>query len=285
MVVLDRADGVVEIESIGGHVDRFPPVLESQLVCRASRLRGILPAAEIEREGANQIGISSQIHRRLSRQQPHGGAVDAPGKCHRDALLPGHRGQPCLGGVVRRRHIDGTGFIEVGRALPDRRLEESAIARRRIGASDLIHFDQVMRRHHAGVRRIELPADPLRLTPVEDSIDSIRHDQERPVIHLRYEVAQRQTDRTRQAHGHLVSTDTGEMPVGCRQRRDVAAAYGIADRSLRHPAQTRRTQTNQIDDSIDTFEHHGLRRQSIKDELRNRRVVPIDDGVSAAARG
>jgi hypothetical protein len=112
-----------------------------------------------------------------------------------------------------------------------------------------------MRRHHARVRRIELPADPLLVAPRADRLHSIRHDEERAVVHLGDEVAQRQPNRPGQPHRPAIACNRREVAIGRRQPRRIAAANRrdhLGFGGTRQPGESR---TDQIDDAINTVQH------------------------------
>ncbi len=71
--------------------------------------------------------------------------------------------------------------------------------------------------------------DALLAAPREDLIHPLRDDQERPVVHLRDEVAQRNANRPRQPHGPAVARGHGEVSIGRAQRCRVASADGRED--------------------------------------------------------
>ena len=160
---------------------------------------------------------------RAHRHQQHRRAVDAARERDRHRLIVGNRLQPPRDRLVRRRDVRGASLSHIGRAESNGRVEEAVIARRRIGTANLIELDDVVSRDHARVGRVELPGDPLLAAPREDLIHPLGHDEERPVIHLRDEVAQRDADRPRQPHGLPVAGGHGEVAIGGTKRRRVAA--------------------------------------------------------------
>jgi hypothetical protein len=101
----------------------------------------------------------------------------------------------------------------------------------------LIELDEIMRRHHAGVGRLELPRNPLLLTPREDPIHAVGDHEERTVVHLRHEVAKRDADRTRQPHGPAITSDRGEVTVRLCERIAVAAPSPLGNLRVRRAGQ------------------------------------------------
>ena len=203
------------------------------------------------------VGVAAELLAGVSRQQQHRRAVDAARERDRDRLVRRARGDPVLQtarAAARRRPRQPRRTI--GRAASDRRLEEALIARGRIRAAHLIELDDVVGRHHARVGRIELPADPLLLAPREDPVHAVGDDQERTVVHLRDEVAQRQPDRPRQPHGLAVAPDRREVTVGAsRAPRRRSATVHSATCGVRRAGQPGRSRPDEIDEAIDTFKH------------------------------
>jgi hypothetical protein len=112
-----------------------------------------------------------------------------------------------------------------------------------------------VRGHHAGVDGVELPANPLRLTPVEDPVDAIGDHQKRAVIHLRHEVAKRNAYRPRQANRSPVARDCRKVTVGGAKRRGIAAADCGHDIPIGRSGEPGCPRTDEIDCSIDAFNH------------------------------
>ena len=123
--------------------------------------------------------------------------------------------------------------MHIDRSTPDWRIEETLISRRRIRASHLIEFDDVVGRDHAGVGGLELPGNALLLAPREDPVHSIGHDQERTVVHLRDEVAKRDADRPRQPHGPAITSHRGEVTVSASERLAVTVRRPLGDLHVR----------------------------------------------------
>ena len=237
------------------HVHAFPRRLQAQRARHLFGLRRIGAAAEIERERADVVGVAAERCRGMAGQQPHRRAVHAARKRHRDRLARRHRGQPRPQRAVRRVHVGGARLVHVAGALRDRRLEEPPVARHRIRAAHLIQLHEVVRRNHAGVRRLELPADPLALAPLEDGVDAVGDHQERAVVHLRHEVAQRHADGAGETHRLPLARGAGEMTARRRQRRGVAGANGRKQRVAPGRGVERRAHAGEVDQPFDAFEH------------------------------
>jgi hypothetical protein len=161
VVILNDANRLPEIVAGGRDLNTFPCISDSKRVYGRFGLGRILTAAEVERERTHRIRMTSQLRARVTRHQQHRRAVHPSGKRHAHGLICRYPRQPLSNHVVGCADIFRARLADVSRALCDRRTEEPVITRRGIGTADLIELDDVMRRHHARIDRIELPADPL----------------------------------------------------------------------------------------------------------------------------
>ncbi len=204
-----------------------------------------------------QIRVPAQLLGGAPGKQPGRGAVHAAGKRYGDGLPRGHGLQPLLGGCQPRSHIGPPRRLEIRRAHAGRGVEEPPVSRNGIGAAHLIDLHQIVRRHHARVGGIELPADPLGHAPCVERVDAVGHHEEGPVVHLRHEIAQRQADGARQPHRLALAGHGGEVAVRCGQPIRVAALDGVHDVALVGSGQAAGAKSGQVDESIDAFEHEG----------------------------
>src|SRR4030095_12055594 len=134
LIVLNEADGSLEIVVVRVGVDPLPTGAQAKLAGRSLRLRRVFPAAEVERERSDLIRIAAKLHACVSSQQQNRGAIDAAGKRNGNQLIVGHAGKPSLQRVGSCQDVCRTDFVEIRRSVSDRWIEESAIARRGIGA-------------------------------------------------------------------------------------------------------------------------------------------------------
>src|SRR5262249_752359 len=126
-------------------------------------------------------------------------------------------------------------------------------AGRWVRAADLVDLDQVVRRDHARVDRIELPTNLLLLAPFVECVDPLRDDQEGTVEHLRHEIAQRNPDRTRQPHRLALTRNRSEMTVGRPQRLDVTCADRIFPLQQRNSRQSRLLRARKVYQPLNTL--------------------------------
>jgi len=80
------------------------------------------------------------------------------------------------------------------------------------------------------------------------------------VIHLGDEVAQRESERTREAHRDAVARGHGEVAIGHRQARRVAAPHRRGHFFARGAGQAGGAETNQVNQAFDAVKHSGLPR-------------------------
>src|SRR5437879_9566760 len=103
----------------------------------------------------------------MASHQQDGRAVDSAGERYADSFAIRHAGNPLLNRTICSRNISSSKLFDVGWPTANRRLEESMVSRRRVRAADLIDLNQIVRRNHSGVHRVELPADLLAAAPLE----------------------------------------------------------------------------------------------------------------------
>src|SRR4051812_14274007 len=255
MVVLDDANGVLEIDLAWRRGDRLPLRFAAEITQRRAGLCRISAAAEVEGEGAEVLRVPAQIAEHLLREQEDRRAVDAARIRDRDGLTSRHAGDPDAKRVIRGANIRGAGLPDIRCTGGDRRVEEAPVARRWVGTTHLIDLQEVMRRHHARVIRIELPADLLLLTPVEHPIHAVRYHQKRTVVHLRDEVAERETNRPRQPDRSAVASNRREMAVSLRKAIDITARDSVRRCIRRRPDQRVGANPDKINQTVNALEH------------------------------
>ena len=121
--------------------------------------------------------------------------------------------------AVDRLDVPAADLVEVRGQRPTRRIEEPPVYRVGIGAPDESQHRDVVRRHHARVAGVELP----RPTPPRqfgcNLIDTLGHDERRPVDRLGQEVAQRPVQAPRQHDALPVLRHQRERAVQIRAPR------------------------------------------------------------------
>ena len=81
------------------------------------------------------------------------------------------------------------------------RREEARVGRIGIGAADERQVDDVVRRDHPGVARVELAREAVSASALMERVDAVRDVERRALVAFREEVAHRPVHRSRQPHG------------------------------------------------------------------------------------
>ena len=192
--------------------------------CCASR-----PAPRSSVKARKRAGFAFNSRRACSASNKTDVLSTPPRKRESDGFVNGYVGKPVFQRLISCRDVTRAGLCQVSRTRRKRRSEKALIARRGVGAADLVKLDDVMRRNHPRISRIELPADALLLTPGEKLVNALADDEVRAVVQLRDEVTQRDANRARHPHRLAVALDGGKMSVGLTERVRIAAPHGIGD--------------------------------------------------------
>jgi hypothetical protein len=147
-----------------------------------------------------------------------GAAVGAPGEQHAERLLARHRLEPAVDLPGERAHVGTADGVEVGRQHAAGRIEEAPVGGVRIGAADEAQGGDMVGRHHAGVRGMELPAVAQLHQAVADGVDALRDHQHGPGHFLGEEVAQGPVEAAGEADALALAGDQRERALDPEHR-------------------------------------------------------------------
>ena len=197
----------------------------------------------------------------MIRQQEHGAAVDAARKTHADGLsivgtIDGP--QPFRDLAGQRADIALSDRVEIRRQAGSPRSEEAGVDRIGIGTADERELDQVVGRHHPRVSRMELPVETGVLQRAVQGIDSIGHEERRPLVPLGQKVAHRAIEGARHADREPIDRHERKRSVDRAHRLGVAAHHAATGLREVEVVELIQARLEQINDAIDRTLHQGI---------------------------
>src|SRR5207245_7563598 len=153
--------------------NRFEEKAEPERVEKVLRLLEVRAVAEIQGERFEPRGVQPQPLHDVISGEKHRSAVDAAGETDAERRPGVNRAQP-LGDLLRHRaNVAAADFIEIRRERVARRIEKARISWVRVGTTDELNLDDMMRRDHSRVARMKLAGKSFALEPLVDGVDAI----------------------------------------------------------------------------------------------------------------
>ena len=211
LVVFNHLDSFAIVNRRGGHVDDFQKQVHIQRGKEFMSLSRILAfRIQRQRERLQSAGRFTSLSQRIVDRQEYCPAIDPAAEEHTDRLACWNLIEPAINLLLHRTDIRVADLIQIGTELVAFRCEEPHAARTRVRTSNQSQLLNMMRRHHARVRRMKLLGEPFLLQPCGDFINAFRHDQTRPRNLLRQKVPHRPADRP---------SHPNDMPILMHQRK------------------------------------------------------------------
>ena len=148
--------------------------------------------------------------------------------------------------------------VEIGGQRRTGRREEARIGRIGIGTADQLHLDDVVRRRHACVARMELAFEAFFLERPMQGVDAVGDEERRSLAALREEIAHGPVERSRHPDGDAVAGHERERTGDCPHARRIGgrhAASRLLEVEIVQPVERR---IDQVDDAFNRVVHDRL---------------------------
>ena len=161
-------------------------------------------------------------------RQKNRAAIDPAGETDADRLALRDLAKPLRDLVRERSNVSPANLLQIGGESVALRIEKAGVGRVRIGTSDELNLNHMMRRHHARVAGMELAFKPLGLQPRIDGVDPLRHDERGALRALGQKVAHGAVHGASHADHFPGAGDQGKGAVDFTNRLRRSAEHPVA---------------------------------------------------------
>ncbi len=257
LVVLDHANGLEGVDRAGRRLDRLEEHPEAEPLQKGARLAEILAAADREGERLQARRAHAQPPQDVVGREKDGAAVHASRKTDAERRVGWNAPEPLRDLVAEGPDVARPDHPRVGRQGVALGREVSRVGRRRVGTAHELDLDDVVRRHHPRVARVELAGEALALEELVDGVDAVGHDERGAGRLLGQEVPQGAVERPGEEHAAAVARHEGERAVDLPHRGRVPEREARAGLVEGHVVDAVLRRIGEVDDALDVRIAHG----------------------------